>query len=55
MRHKLGEALFLALVAFIGLGPIAVAEAPAARAADEPALRPDVSRSSRGSGRTGGR
>ena len=40
MRHKFGGALFLALVAFIGLGPIAAPGAPAARADDEPAPPP---------------
>ena len=40
MRHKLGEALFLALVAFIGLGPVAVSGGLAARADDRPSPPP---------------
>ena len=40
MRHKSGEALFLALVAFLGLGPVAASPGPAARAEDSPAPLP---------------
>ena len=40
MRHRLGEALFLTLVASFGLGPVAVSMGLAARAEDKPAPPP---------------